>query len=99
MNKISNNLCNKSELIEKLAGKHELPIRAISLAMDAIFEEITSSLLEGKRVEIRGLGSFEIRNYKGYKGRNPQNKEIIDIPPKKVPFFKAGILKNELNKE
>ena len=99
MNRISRNLCNKSELIEKLAKQHDLPQEVITVALDTIFEEITSSLVKGNRVEIRGLGSFEIRKYKGYKGRNPQNKELIEIPPKTLPFFKTGIFKNELNKK
>ena len=99
MKEISNRLCNKSDLIELLSEQHNLSATVTTLALNTVFDEITSALAKGSRVEIRGLGSFEIRNYKGYKGRNPQNKELIDIPPKKLPFFKAGALKKELNKE
>ena len=99
MEEISNDLCNKSELIEDLSKKFELPFETMNVAFDAIFEKIASSLQEECRVEIRGLGSFEIRYYKGYKGHNPQNKKTIEIPDKRLPVFKTGIFKNDLNEK
>ena len=85
-------------MIEDLAQKRNLPIRVATLVVETIFEEISLALEKGQRVEIRGFGSFELRKYKGYKGRNPQNKKIIQVKPKKLPFFRVGTFKVELNK-
>jgi len=48
------------------------------------------ALVKGERVEIRGLGSFKVKNYDGYTGRNPKTGEMINVAPKKLPFFKVG---------
>ena len=54
----------------------------------------------GERVEVRGFGSFGVRSYKSYKGRNPKTGEIVDVPPKRLPFFKVGKeLKEMVNRE
>ncbi len=47
-------------------------------------------LMDGGRIEIRGFGSFEMREYKAYKGRNPKTGESVSVKPKRTPFFKAG---------
>jgi integration host factor subunit beta len=48
------------------------------------------SLVKGERIEIRGFGSFLVKNYRGYRGRNPKTGEIVDVSGKKLPFFKVG---------
>ena len=96
MGKILAQLYNKSDLAEDLALKFDLPRTQAEIVLDTIFEEIVQALLKGHRVEIRGMGSFEVRKYKGYTGCNPQNKEAITIKPKRLPFFKAGKIKDKL---
>ena len=95
---LSKKLYNKSDIVQDIARKHQLPISQAELVLNVIFEEIVSALLRGHRVEIRGFGSFEVRKYKGYTGRNPQNKEVIRIKSKRLPFFKAGKIKDKLLK-
>ena len=55
-----------------------------------VFEDMEEALIKGERVEIRGFGSFKIKQYEGYQGRNPKTGEIINVTPKKLPFFKVG---------
>ena len=58
--------------------------------MNCIFESMEESLRLGKRIEIRGFGSFEIRDYKSYEGRNPRTGDPVEVQPKRLPFFKVG---------
>jgi integration host factor subunit beta len=55
-----------------------------------IFKSMTNSLLSGRRVEVRGFGSFEVRKYEGYTARNPKTGVKLEVKPKKLPFFKTG---------
>ena len=58
--------------------------------VNMVFDGFTATLKEGGRIEIRGFGSFSIREYKAYKGRNPKTGEYVDVKPKRSPFFKVG---------
>ena len=88
----------RSELVLQLAERADLPQRVARIIVDTIFDGMKQSLIRGERIEIRGFGSFEVRNYRGYTGRNPKKGELVDVPPKKLPFFKAGkILKQRIN--
>ena len=80
----------KSELIESVARKAQLPKKKAEEAVNIIFNTMIDALANETRIEIRGLGSWEIREYKGYKGRNPKTGEEVEVPPKKLPFFKTG---------
>ena len=60
------------------------------VVVNTVFQSITESLENGKGVEIRGFGSFRIRERNARVGRNPKSGEAVDVPAKKVPFFKAG---------
>lgn len=80
----------KSELIETVANKLNLPKGKAELIVNCIFDSMEESLKQGERIEIRGFGSFEIRNYKAYEGRNPRTGEKVDVHPKRLPFFKVG---------
>ncbi len=74
--------------------------RAAKAIVDNIFDAMKESLEKGERIEIRGFGSFAMRQYGGYKGRNPKTGEIVDVPPKKLPYFKVGKeLKDLVNKK
>jgi integration host factor subunit beta len=80
----------KSDLIEKLRTEVDLPVRKAEEAVNLIFGLITDSLANGERVEIRGFGSFKVKHYEGYRGRNPKTGEVLNVKPKKMPFFKCG---------
>ncbi len=80
----------KSELIETVANKLKLPKGKAELIVNCIFDSMEESLKRGERIEIRGFGSFEIRHYKAYEGRNPRTGDKVDVRPKRLPFFKVG---------
>lgn len=80
----------KKQLIDLLAEAEDISRRAAKRVVDAMFESMSSTLAKGDRVEIRGFGSFKIRRYKGYKGRNPKTGEEVKIKSKKLPVFKVG---------
>ena len=81
---------NKSQLVEALAKEENLPLKRAEEVVNTVFGDMEKALIRGERVEIRGLGSFKVKQYDGYKGRNPKTGEIIDVGPKKLPFFKVG---------
>ena len=81
---------NKSDLIEELSKREDLTKTKAEEVVDLVFSEMTNALVAGDRVEIRGLGSFKVKNYDGYKGRNPKTGKQIKVKPKKLPFFKCG---------
>jgi integration host factor subunit beta len=81
---------NKSQLIETLSRTENLPLKKAEEVVNTVFGDMERALIEGERVEIRGLGSFKVKQYDGYKGRNPKSGEIIEVSPKKLPFFKVG---------
>ena len=60
------------------------------MLINTVLESMISALNDGDRIEIRGFGSFEVRQYKGYSGRNPRTGETVDVKPKRLPFFKTG---------
>ncbi|MDA8161112.1 MAG: integration host factor subunit beta [Desulfobacteraceae bacterium] len=81
---------NKSELIEALAQELKMPVRQASSILNTILEAMMESLERGDSIEIRGFGSFVVKTYKPYTGRNPKTGEQITVRPKKLPFFKVG---------
>jgi integration host factor subunit beta len=80
----------KSDLIEKVAAQLNLPKGKAELIINCIFDSMEESLRLGNRIEIRGFGSFEIRRYKAYEGRNPRTGDPVGVNPKRLPFFKVG---------
>lgn len=81
---------NKSELIEKLAKAEGITMKAAETAVNVTFESMVKTLEQVGRVEIRGFGSFKVKDYEGYKGRNPKTGKLIKVEAKKLPFFKVG---------
>jgi integration host factor subunit beta len=81
---------NKSQLIEALAKDQNLAIKKAEEVVNTVFGNMEEALVRGERVEIRGLGSFKVKSYDGYNGRNPKTGEIIKVTPKRLPFFKVG---------
>ena len=81
---------NKSELIEALSKELNFSIKAIQNIIDTILDTIAEKLIAGENVEIRGFGSFSVRQYDSYIGRQPKTGEKIEVKPKKLLFFKVG---------
>ncbi|GAM07980.1 integration host factor subunit beta [Geobacter sp. OR-1] len=81
----------KSELVDKLAEKNgSLTRKESETIVNLIFDSMGDALRCGEKVEIRGFGSFTVRERGAREARNPKSGEIVDIPAKKVPFFKTG---------
>jgi integration host factor subunit beta len=81
----------KSSLIEKISEKVEgLSKKQTEVVIETIFESIKETLSKGGKVEIRGFGNFRLRSRNARKARNPKTGESVDVPPKKVPYFKVG---------
>ena len=81
---------NKLELIDKLKNECRLSKKEALAVVELFFKSLSEALAKGERVEIRGLCSFYIKEYKSYKGRNPKTGESFEVAPKKLPFFKCG---------
>lgn len=80
----------KAQLVEQVANKINLTKKQTEVIVNTVFQSITDSLAEGDKVELRGFGSFRIRERNSRVGRNPKSGEKVEVPAKKVPFFKAG---------
>lgn len=81
---------NKSELVEALSNVRGLTYKNSEGIVNLIFDSMAETLAHGDRIEIRGFGSFVVKEYKPYTGRNPKTGELIDVKAKKLPFFKVG---------
>ncbi len=81
---------NKLELIAILKNEHRISRKEAAAIVDLFFESMSEALARGDRVEIRGLCSFYVKEYKSYRGRNPKTGESVQVAPKKLPFFKCG---------
>lgn len=81
---------NRSDLIKILSKETGLTVKKAEDVVNTIFDGMADALAKGDRVEIRGFGSFKVKEYEGYTGHNPKTGEIIRVKPKKLPFFKCG---------
>jgi integration host factor subunit beta len=81
---------NKLELISSLKQEANISKAEAAEVVDMFFDSMSDSLINGDRIEIRGLCSFFVKKYKSYIGRNPKTGEKATIKPKKLPFFKCG---------
>ncbi len=90
---------NKLELISALKKESNISKSEAAKVVQIFFDSMAESLIEGERIEIRGLCSFFVKDYKSYVGRNPKTGEKVQIQPKKLPFFKCGKeLRERVNK-
>ena len=80
----------KADLVEKVADTLKLTKKETDAIVGIIFQSIRDSLSKGDKVELRGFGSFRIRDRNARTARNPKSGERVEVPAKKVPFFKAG---------
>ncbi|MFO7963810.1 MAG: HU family DNA-binding protein [Desulfobacterales bacterium] len=81
---------NKLELISALKNEANISKSEAAKVVQIFFDSMADALASGERVEIRGLCSFFVKEYKSYTGRNPKTGEKVQIKPKRLPFFKAG---------
>jgi integration host factor subunit beta len=81
---------NKLEIISTLKNEANISKSEAARVVQILFDNMAEAMAEGERVEIRGLCSFFVKEYKSYTGRNPKTGERVTIKPKKLPFFKSG---------
>ncbi len=89
----------KSQLIKELSRELNLSESIASSIVSTILDSMTSALVSGEAVEIRGFGSLTIRSYDGYRGRNPRTGGVAQVKPKKKPYFRVGKELKEAMKE
>jgi integration host factor subunit beta len=88
----------KADLVEEVVRITELPRKESEAVVETIFESIIGALQGGDRIEIRGFGSFRTRQRRGRTGRNPKTGAKVEVPPKRIPFFKPSKeLKDHVN--
>ena len=89
----------KADLIDLISQKSGITRLKTETIVNVIFDSMTKALLENDRIEIRGFGSFTNKVYSAYQGRNPRTGALIQVPEKRLPFFKVGKeLRENLNK-
>ena len=80
----------RSEIVNKVSSELGITKKDAAVAVNTVFANITEALARGDKVELRGFGSFTIRKRKPRLGRNPKTGEVVHVPDKKIPFFRAG---------
>jgi len=89
----------KAELVEEVAKATQVTKKQAEEIVNTVFQTIVESLRSGKKIELRGFGSFRIRSRGARIGRNPKTGERVEVPPKRIPYFKPGKeLKEQLNR-
>jgi integration host factor subunit beta len=90
----------KAELVEEVSKVSDLTKKHSEVIVETVFQSIIEALQRGEKIELRGFGSFRLRQRESRKGRNPKTGERVDVPPKRVPYFKPGKeLKDLINRE
>ena len=89
----------KAELVDEVARVVQLTKKQAETIVNIVFDSIVDSLRSGQKIELRGFGSFRLRSRKSRTGRNPKTGEKVEVPSKKIPYFKPGKeLKELINK-
>lgn len=86
----------KAELVEEVARNTQLTKKHAEIIVNTVFESIVDSLRDGEKIELRGFGSFRIRERGSRIGRNPKTGARVDVPSKRIPYFKPGKQLKEL---
>jgi integration host factor subunit beta len=81
---------NKSDIVARLAAKEGISEAQAAKIVNLVFETFAKTMEDGERIQLRGFGSFSVREYGEYTGRNPRSGETFRVGPKKVPYFKVG---------
>ncbi len=94
----ANDGLTKADLVEEVARTAQLTKKQAESIVNLVFQTIIDSLRDGSKIELRGFGSFRIRNRGARLGRNPKTGDRVEVPPKRIPYFKPGKeLKEQLN--
>jgi len=80
----------KADLVEEVSRVSDLTKKHAEVIVETVFKSIIDALHRGEKIELRGFGSFRLRRREPRKGRNPKTGDRVDVPPKKVPYFKPG---------
>jgi len=80
----------KAELVEEVARSTELSKKHAEIIVNTVFDSIVDSLKAGEKIELRGFGSFRIRHRRPRVGRNPKTGDKVQVPAKRIPYFKPG---------
>ena len=80
----------KAEIVDAIAKATSVEKITVQTVVEAFMETVENALAENEPVYLRGFGSFKIKEYEGYAGRNPKTGESVDVVPKRLPFFRAG---------
>ena len=80
----------KAELVDEVARAVQLTKKQAEAIVNIVFDSIVDSLRSGEKIELRGFGSFRLRSRKSRTGRNPKTGEKVEVPSKKIPYFKPG---------
>jgi integration host factor subunit beta len=100
MAEAANDGLTKAELVEEVARVTQLTKKQAEEIVNTVFVTIVDSLRTGRKIELRGFGSFRIRNRGARIGRNPKTGDKVEVPPKRIPYFKPGKeLKEQLNRQ
>ena len=90
----------KAELVEEVSKVSDLSKKHSEIIVETVFKSIIDALHRGEKIELRGFGSFRLRQRDSRKGRNPKTGDKVEVPPKRVPYFKPGKeLKDLINRE
>jgi integration host factor subunit beta len=81
---------NKSELVDLIAARQDVPRKRAEEVVELVFDMMVDALRQNDRIEVRGFGSFVVKNYGAYQGRNPRSGAPINVRAKRMPFFKVG---------
>ncbi len=96
---MTNGSMTKAELVEEVSRVSDLTKKHSEVIVDTVFRSIIEALHRGEKIELRGFGSFRLRSRKSRTGRNPKTGEKVEVPSKKIPYFKPGKeLKELINK-
>lgn len=89
----------RSDLIKEIAVRFQIPVSRAKGVVDLVFDSMTRELATGGKIEIRGFGSFKVKHYKGYTGRNPKTGNSVQVKPKRGIVFRVGRELREFLKE
>jgi integration host factor subunit beta len=96
---LNSGVMTKAELVDEVAKVVQLTKKQAETIVNIVFDSIVESLRAGQKIELRGFGSFRLRSRKSRTGRNPKTGEKVEVPSKKIPYFKPGKeLKELINK-
>ena len=99
MVELNSGVMTKAELVDEVAHVVGLTKKQAETIVNIVFDSIVDSLRSGEKIELRGFGSFRLRSRKSRTGRNPKTGEKVEVPSKKIPYFKPGKeLKELINK-